>query len=408
MRRGYYNVNLCFYVVVAMVNGGLVPSPPARLSPLANLASNYPELLLNTSKELLSGTGTRGLPCRTTNCRDEKDRIRREENSPDDNNFSSKIILGSRNRRREILLSSATAHLCTYLPSIILHPPLAQAISDDNTQTTPFPRGVVFEIEDPNTYSAVVYVPRAKTKGSSQQKITEFPLLVVLHGAGNNHHSAMYEFTNAGSSSPGDHTNLPPYLLSREQAPHSLSDNFVVVAPYVGKGKSGSLYDEPRGKILSFIKWFNKWIESQRFEADGGASSYYSIGINTISLFGFSEGSTLAVELATTRQFNGVVLASYGFTGILPPLALERLYGIPFWVFHSKGDAIYDIRYSNQFVDSLVSNHGGDDVFDMRSKVKYTKLIPEKNSMAEIGLEHVRTALVVSKNDEVYDWLMSL
>ena len=113
--------------------------------------------------------------------------------------------------------------------------------------------------------------------------------------------------------------------------------------------------------------------------------------------------------MATTRQFNGVVLASYGFTGILPPLALERLYGIPFWVFHSKGDDIYDIRYSNQFVDSLVSNHhGGDDVFDMRSTVKYTQLIPEKNGMAEIGSEHVRTALVVSKNDEVYDWLMSL
>ena len=223
MRRGYYNVNLCFYVVVAVVNGGLVPSPPARLSLRANnLASKCPKKLLNTSKskELLSGI--RGRPCQTANCRDEKDRIRREENLPDDNNFSSKVISGSRNRRREILLSSATAHLCTYLPSIILHPPLAPAISDDNTQTTPLPRGVVLEIEDPNTYSAVVYVPRAKTKGSSQQKITEFPLLVVLHGAGNNQHSAMYEFTNAGSSPaspPGDHTNLPPYLLSREQAP---------------------------------------------------------------------------------------------------------------------------------------------------------------------------------------------
>ncbi len=266
-----------------MVDGGLVPSPPARLSLLANnLASNCPKKLLNTSKskELLSGI--RGLSCQTTNYRDEKDWIRREENSPDDNNFSSKEILGSRNRRREILLSSATAHLSTYLPSIILHPPSAQAISDDNTQTTPFPRGVVLEIEDPNTYSAVVYVPRAKTKGSSKQKITDYPLLVVLHGAGNNQHSAIYEFTNAGSpaSPPGDHTNLPPYLLSREQAPNSLSDNFVVVAPYVGKGKVGSLYDEPRSKILSFIKWFNKWIESQCFEADGGVSLSYSIGIN--------------------------------------------------------------------------------------------------------------------------------
>jgi len=69
---------------------------------------------------------------------------------------------------------------------------------------------------------------------------------------------------------------------------------------------------------------------------------------------------------------------------------------------------VYDIRYSNQLVDSLVSYHGGNDIFDMRSTVKYTKLIPEMNGGGEIGLEHVRTAMVASKSSEVYDWLLSL
>ncbi len=376
-----------------MVNGGLVHVPPSRKT------SNS----VNPLNECTKSNGPNEIS------------IHHEEKKIDNN--VSTITLGLWGRRREFI--SAALRLSWLLPPI-MHPPLSKAIID--TPTT-FSRGVVLEIEDPNTYSAVVYVPpcakinsQAKTRGA-QCKTETYPLLVVLHGAGNNNHSALYEFTNSGSSTspPGDHTNLPPYLLSHEQAPHSLSDNFVIVAPYVGKGKSGSLYDEPRGKILSFVKWFNNWIESQCFKdidggEDEGLSSCCAIGINRqrVSLFGFSEGSTLAVELATTRQFNGIVLASYGFSGKFPPLALERLYGIPIWVFHSKGDDVYDIRYSNQFVDSLVSYHGGNDIFDMRNTVKYTKLIPEKNGVGETGLEHARSAVVASKSSEVYDWLLSL
>mmetsp|Transcript_30891 Transcript_30891/g.55975 ORF Transcript_30891/g.55975 Transcript_30891/m.55975 type:complete len:411 (-) Transcript_30891:615-1847(-) len=329
--------------------------------------------------------------------------------------------------RRQLLQSASYLSLSQPL----IHPTNAQATE----QKLPITRGKVFEIEDPNTFSAVVYIPPAKNDGKiMQQKVESFPLLVVLHGAGNNKHSALYEFTQAaaaGSSStstpPGDHTNLPPYLLSTHQAPSSLSENFVVVAPYVGKGKR-SLYDEPRGKLLSFVKWFNTWLESQSTatleeeeEEDGGGTTTTNTNNNSIaidrqrvSLLGFSEGSTLAVELATTRQFNGVVLCSYGFTGVLPKMAVERLQGIPIWVFHSKGDDIYDIQCSNALVDSLIasSEGGGPDVFSVGDTiVKYTKLIPQQNGDSSgdgKGREHVRAALVASKDGEVYSWLLSL
>ena len=255
----------------------------------------------------------------------------------------------------------------------------------------------IFEIEDPETYSAVTYIP---TK--IDQDLKALPLIVVLHGAGNNRKSALYEFTNLGSSTspPGDHTQLPLALMSNNQAPASLTNNFVVVAPYVGKGNRGSLYDEPRTKIIAFIKWFRKWVEEE-----------HSVTINAqhVSLFGFSEGATLAVELATTRLFNALVLASYGFTGSLPKLALERLNGIPVWVFHSIGDDVYDIQCSKRLVDSLITYQGGTDVFDVGDKIKFTKLKPLEKVAGDTsnkGREHVRSALIASRSDEVFEWLL--
>ena len=301
--------------------------------------------------------------------------------------------------RRQVLQSAA--HLSLSLP-------LTHSSRVNANEQPPIHRGEVFEIDDPNTYSAVVYIPPAKNGETRAQPMESFPLLVVLHGAGNNQHSAMYEFTHvdgtsSSSSPPGDHTNLPPYLLSSHRAPPTLSENFIVVAPYVGEG-GRSLYDEPRGKILSFVKWFNDWIGTQTF--DDGTS--VAVDRQRVSLFGFSEGSTLAVELATTRQFHGVVLASYGFTGVLPPMALERLRDVPIWVFHSEGDGVYDIRCSNRLVDGLLTYGRGNDVFDVRKTVKYTKLIPAQNTRDDAGSEHVRAALVASTSDEVYAWLLSL
>lgn len=230
-----------------------------------------------------------------------------------------------------------------------------------------------------------------------------YPLLVVLHGAGNNkQQSAIDAFTT------GDHKMLPPSLLYANQAPSSLSDNFIVIAPYVGKDKR-SLYDEPRSKVLDFIRYFNTYIESQPLK-DGTS---ISINRQRISLLGFSEGSTLAVELATTRQFNCLVLCSYGFTGILPQKAIERLQGIPIWIFHSTNDDVYDIKCSNQLVESLLTFEGQSslDAFSAGDIIKITKLLPNDNRINNAkgeGYEHVRSALVASKSSEVYSWLLSL
>ncbi|KAL3776280.1 hypothetical protein HJC23_003150 [Cyclotella cryptica] len=278
--------------------------------------------------------------------------------------------------------------------------PVARPTPSQASESPLLARPSIFEIQDPDTYSAVVYIPPQKKHNSQHPEIESWPLVVLLHGAGTNQHSALYEFTHSGTptSPAGDHTQLPLFLLSNNQAPASLAENFVVVAPYVGKGKRGSLYDEPRGKVLAFLKWFRRWTEEQ-----------YSIIINPqkVSLFGFSEGATLAVELATTRTFHALILASYGFTGTLPTLAIERLQGIPIWVFHSIGDDVYNVECSNRLVESLLSYQSGMDVFSVGDRVKFTQLKPvDRAIVGNTGVsEHVRSVFRASTSEEVFSWL---
>ena len=294
--------------------------------------------------------------------------------------------------RRQVLQSTTKACISSLTFITTTYPSNAQ-----EEQSSIPSRGKIFEIEDKNSFSGVAYIPNTIKKS--------YPLLVVLHGAGNNkQQSAIDAFTT------GDHKMLPPSLLYANQAPSSLSDNFIVIAPYVGKDKR-SLYDEPRSKILDFIRYFNTYIESQTIQ-DGTS---ISISRQRISLLGFSEGSTLAVELATTRQFNGLVLCSYGFTGILPQKAIERLQGIPIWIFHSPNDDVYDIKCSNQLVESLLTfeGQGALDAFSAGDSIKFTKLLPNDkndsmNNAKWEGYEHVRSALIASKSSEVYSWLLSL
>ena len=81
------------------------------------------------------------------------------------------------NRRKALLQS--TGYLSS---SFFIHPLNAQA-NDDEQTTTVISRGTVFEIDDPNTYSGVVYIPPAIKEREVE---SSYPLLVVLHGAGNN------------------------------------------------------------------------------------------------------------------------------------------------------------------------------------------------------------------------------
>lgn len=68
-----------------------------------------------------------------------------------------------------------------------------------------------------------------------------------------------------------------------------------------------------------------EWVCS----AEGRRAGCPNVDPQRVFLFGFSDGATVAVELATTRRFAGAVVASYGFTGALPPKARDekkRLY----------------------------------------------------------------------------------
>ena len=172
--------------------------------------------------------------------------------------------------RRQVLQSTTKACISSLTFITTTYPSNAQ-----EEQSSIPSRGKIFEIIDyKNSFSGVAYIPNIIKKS--------YPLLVVLHGAGNNkQQSAIDAFTT------GDHKMLPPSLLYANQAPSSLSDNFIVIAPYVGKDKR-SLYDEPRSKVLDFIRYFNTYIESQTIQ-DGTSISIYR---QRISLFGFSEGST--------------------------------------------------------------------------------------------------------------------
>jgi len=183
-------------------------------------------------------------------------------------------------------------------------------------------QGSMIEINDPDTYSGLVYVP----KSASNNNVKKLPILFVLHGAGKNEKD-VWNLANIN----GEHAGLIPSLLASGQAPPELYENFIVVAPY-SKDKA-SFYDEPRSKLLQFMKF--------AISADGGGAQ--GVDVNSIDLdrkflFGFSDGATLGVEIMTTRKFAGGVFAAYGFTGKLPKLALERLKGLPMWIFHSADD----------------------------------------------------------------------
>lgn len=183
--------------------------------------------------------------------------------------------------------------------------------------------GRLFEINDPQTYSAIVYTPKYT---DSQQGKEKYPVLFILHGAGKNEKD-VWNLANV----KGEHSGLAPSLLQEGKAPVELYDNFIVITPY-SKGKK-SFYEEPRSKLLQFMSW--------SIRCDGGGAQGIDcdrIDREKTYLFGFSDGATLGIELMTTGKFGAGIFAAYGFTGTLPQLALERLKGTPLWIFHSKDD----------------------------------------------------------------------
>ena len=206
--------------------------------------------------------------------------------------------------------------------------------------------GRLFEIHDPQTYSGLVYLPNKlmaeKRDGESNGNSKKYPVLFVLHGAGKNE----LDVWNLADIQ-GEHSGLVPSLLKAGKAPPQLYENFIVIAPY-SKGKA-SFYEEPRSKLLQFMGWsisgdvrIDDTAGGGGDGGDGGGSDEYAysdrIDRDRKFLFGFSDGATEGIELMCTGKFAAGVFAAYGFTGVLPQLALDRLKGLPIWMFHSVDD----------------------------------------------------------------------
>ena len=242
-------------------------------------------------------------------------------------------------------------------------------------------------ISDPETYSALVYTPPQSKNSINGNK---YPILLVLHGAAKNER----DIWNLADIQ-GEHSGLPPSLISAGIAPSELTDNFVVVAPYVGQGKQ-TFYTEPRRNLLNFVNF----ITGSEGEKAGGPS-LDMMDTAQIYILGFSDGATLGVELLTSPNFAGGIIASYGFTGSLPALALERLKDKPMWIFHSKDDVIFPIRCSDQLVQSLRQVNYSKEI------VKYSRF--EKDPEGFTGPVRGHTmGITASKMPETYQWLLNL
>lgn len=229
------------------------------------------------------------------------------------------------------------------------------------------PLSVLQTVGDPDTYEALLYKPPLA------KSLKLLPLLVVLPGAGKNQRGAMADM----ASPKGEQAGLACALLNSGKAPNSLSDNFVVIQPYP-MGKT-SFYEEPRARLLSFVDWFL-------------ANNKNLVDPEQIHLYGFSDGATVAVEIATTGRFQSVVIAACGLSGTLPPRALELLKA-PFWVFHSVDDEVFPVACSDRLVDSLRKSNGGE-------AVRYSRL--EKGAGGHRG-----AGIAASSDPEVYKWMLS-
>jgi predicted peptidase len=242
-------------------------------------------------------------------------------------------------------------------------------------------------VTDPSTYSALAYAPPQQL-GNDKRKSQPPPLLIVLHGAGKNDQTAW-----SLADPLGEHAGLAPSLLSTLKAPAELANNFAVVCPY-SAGKQ-SFYEEPRSKLLQFVEWV--------CSDAGRQAGCPEVDPTRVFLFGFSDGATVAVELATTRRFKACVIAAYGFTGKLPALALQRLEGVPFWVFHSADDVIFPVAGSDRFVASL----RGLESNKSPNRVRYTRYTEDQEGFTGSVRGH-STGITVSKLPDIYNWMLSI
>ena len=286
---------------------------------------------------------------------------------------------------RRYLLVSAIASVLPFALDPLQPSAAAASTADGAIRTSKLDLKLV---ADPATYSALAYAPHSSSSLNDKPPQPP-PLLIVLHGAAQNAGTA-WDLADIN----GEHMGLPPSLIASNTAPSTLTQNFAVVTPY-SAGKR-SFYEEPRSKILQFIRWV--------CSDDGRAAGCPLVDTSRVFLLGFSDGATLGVELLTTGRFRGGVIAAYGFTGTLPALALERLKGVPIWVFHSADDAIFPVSCSDRLIDSLRKVNDGLSGEDM---VKYTRFDRDQEGFTGRVRGH-STGITASKDVAIYQWMLSV
>jgi predicted esterase len=329
------------------------------------------------------------------------------------------------NRRTAILnsplapsvLAVATATTSTGITSLLWPPSSSSAFTATTTTTTTAPNdsqpNILKIVTDPKTYSALVYSPPGDPTAATPSNLSPSsllapppPLILVLHGAGRNDLSIYEDLGNPF----GEHAGLVPALIESKKydvIPKTLLENFCVLAPY-SYGKS-SFYNDSRGKLLEFCTWA---VQNQNTDA-----LPIRFDPDRIILFGFSDGATVAVELLTTRRFAAGIICSYGYTGeSLPPEALDRLKGIPTWVFHSQDDVIFDVRNSDRLVAQLRSanqGEGGDvvgttTVNDKNNQlIRYSRYTKDPENLPPRVRGH-SMGITASKSSDLYDWLLKV
>jgi len=296
---------------------------------------------------------------------------------------------------------------------------VTKSIAVGGTRRRQTREGSLYVVSDPNTFSALAYSPpppsqeqQSSTPGNDTP-LPPPPLILVLHGAGRNGDTDLFRELadlrgeHAGSTIPaliasststtagdgsGNHNNEAVVT-----APSNLLSSFAVLAPYSGKGTT-SFYELPRRSVLDFVDWARRSDECPEFDP------------SRVVVWGFSDGATVAVELLTSGKFAAGVVCGYGYTGSkLPQRALERLAGVPVWVFHSQDDTVFDIRNSDRLVEQLLVlpqqssdliSFTGSKQASSKQIVRYTRL------KAGTSGGHVGAGVAAARSPQVYDWLL--
>eukprot|EP01006_Ploeotia_vitrea_P010677 TRINITY_DN27691_c0_g1_i1.p1 TRINITY_DN27691_c0_g1~~TRINITY_DN27691_c0_g1_i1.p1 ORF type:complete len:256 (+),score=26.17 TRINITY_DN27691_c0_g1_i1:113-880(+) len=236
-------------------------------------------------------------------------------------------------------------------------------------------------INDPNTFSALSYVPR-----SYDPTGPPLPLMIYLHGAGENGANK-----DAWSVAASKHKTegTPPEVLSCDTAIPELANNFSVISPHAKRGWIREITEaNAAGPLMAFMDF----LVANQGKMDG----IPKFDANRVYITGHSDGATAALKAAATRRFAACLsVACGGGDG-------HKLKGVPVWLVHGANDRILPVRCSDSVATTLKKVNGESGPAGM----KYTR-IEEAPPTEECMLKGHMTNWPTYKDPAVYDWLLS-